>query len=222
MFSEQRSEMNEIITKIRAGRLTRRSFLERAAAIGLSSSAAVSLLEACGGSSNSSGGSGPAVSIVWQSEQDLTQTYKLLVDTFNKTVGSKQGIHVTWSPGPASTNDLLTKYFNMLRARNGSADVISIDIVYAAQFAASQWTKPITDSQWPVSEQQKYLPGPLQGCTYQGKIVAYRCWPVVLSHRRRQRRTSDLGRSDYYRAEERFKGQVWLRVAGSPVRGTCL
>jgi multiple sugar transport system substrate-binding protein len=49
---------------------------------------------------------------------------------------------------------------------------MSIDIVYPAQFAASQWTVPITDSQWPSSERAKYLPGPIQGCTYQGKIWA--------------------------------------------------
>jgi trehalose/maltose transport system substrate-binding protein len=172
MFSDQRSEMNEIIARIRAGRLTRRSFLERAVAVGLSSSAAVSLLEACGGSSNSSGGAGAAVNLVWQSEQDSSGAYQALVDTFNKTVGSKQGIHVTWNQGPSSTNDLLTKYFNMLRARNSSIDVMSVDIVYPAQLAASQWIKPITSSQWPTSEQQKYLPGPIQGCTYQGNLVA--------------------------------------------------
>ena len=55
MIPEQREVLDEIITKIRAGRLTRRSFLERAVAVGLSSSAAVSLLEACGGSTTSTG-----------------------------------------------------------------------------------------------------------------------------------------------------------------------
>ncbi len=46
---EAREALDEIIGKIRSGRLTRRSFLERAMAVGLSSTAAVSLLEACGG-----------------------------------------------------------------------------------------------------------------------------------------------------------------------------
>jgi multiple sugar transport system substrate-binding protein len=172
MIPEKRQALDEIITKIRSGRMSRRSFLERAAVIGISSSAAVSLLEACGGSSNSTGGNGAATNLVWESEQETTGTYKALTDTFNSTIGHQKGIHVTWQQGPSSTNDMLTKYTTMLRARNSSIDIMSLDIVYPAQFAASQWTKPITDSQWPSSERQKYQPGPIQGCTYQGKIWA--------------------------------------------------
>src|SRR2546423_15464749 len=56
MILEQGEVIDEIITKIRAGRMTRRTFLERAVAVGLSSSAAASLLEACSGTSNSTGG----------------------------------------------------------------------------------------------------------------------------------------------------------------------
>ncbi len=172
MLPDQRAALDDIVTKIRSGRLSRRSFLERALAVGLSSSAAVSLLEACGGSSNSTGGNGAATNIVWQSEQDPTPTYKGLAQTFNDTVGKQKGIHVTWQNGPSSTNDMLTKYINMLRARNSSIDVMSIDIVYPAQFADSQWTKEITDSQWPASDRANYLQGPIQGCTYQGKVWA--------------------------------------------------
>lgn len=172
MIPEQRDALDEIIVKIRSGRMTRRTFLERAATIGLSSTAAVSLLEACGGSSNSTGGNGAATNIVWQSENDTTNTYKDLADTFNQTTGKQKGIHVTWTQGPTSTNDMLTKYTTMLRARSHSIDIMSIDIVYPAEFAAQQWTQPITDSQWPSSQRQNYLQGPIQGCTYQGKLWA--------------------------------------------------
>ncbi|GCE18322.1 ABC transporter substrate-binding protein [Dictyobacter kobayashii] len=172
MIPEQREALDTIVTSIRSGRMTRRTFLERAMAAGLSGSVAVSLLEACGGSSDSSKGNGAATNIVWQSEQDSTMTYQKLTDTFNKSIGQQQGIHVTWNQGPSSTDDMLSKYTNMLRARNSSIDVMSIDIVYPAQFAASQWTRPITDSQWPASERSKYLPGPIQGCTFNGKIWA--------------------------------------------------
>jgi len=170
MIPEQREALDEIIVKIRAGRMTRRTFLERAVAVGLSSTAAVSLLEACGGGSG--GSSGGVTNIVWQSEQDTTNTYGALADTFNQTIGKQKGIHVTWKQGPSSTNDMLTIYNNMLRARSSSIDVMSIDVVYPAQFAASQWTKPITDAQWPASERDKYLQGPIKACTYQGKIWA--------------------------------------------------
>lgn len=172
MIPEQREALDEIIVKIRSGRMTRRTFLERAVAVGLSSTAAVSLLEACGGTSNNTGGNGATTNIVWQSEQDSSNTYSNLTKTFNQTIGNQKGIHVTWQQGPASTNDMLTTYNNMLRARSSSIDVLSLDVVYPAQFAASQWTKPITDSQWPSTERDKYLPGPIKACTYQGKIWA--------------------------------------------------
>ncbi|MBE3561260.1 MAG: ABC transporter substrate-binding protein [Ktedonobacteraceae bacterium] len=172
MIPEQSEALNEIITKIRSGRLTRRSFLERAVAIGLTSSAAVSLLEACGGTTNSTGGNGAATNVVWQSENETTNTYKDIADAFNNGIGKQKGIHVTWLQGPTSTNDMLTKYNNQFRARAKTPDIVSIDIVYQAQFAANQWTKPITDSQWPASEREKYLQGPIKGCTYQGKLWA--------------------------------------------------
>lgn len=172
MIAEQREALDEIITKIRAGRLTRRSFLERAVAVGLSSTAAVSLLEACGGTSNSSGGGGQTVNIVWKSEQDPTPTYQNLANAFNNSVGRQKGIHVTWQQGPANTDDLTTIYNNMLRARSSTIDVMSIDIIYPASFAANQWSKPITESQWPASERQKYLSAPMQGCTFNGQLWA--------------------------------------------------
>lgn len=187
MFPEQREVLDEIIVKIRAGRIKRRTFLERAMIAGLSSSAAISLLEACGGSSNSQGGNGAAKSLVWQSENDSTPTYKNLVDTFNKTVGQQKGIHVTWNNGPTGGGDeLLTKYTTALRARSSTMDVMSIDIIYPAQFGASEWTNPITDSQWPASERDKYLQGPIKGCTYQGKIWAapYRTDLGILYYRK--------------------------------------
>jgi multiple sugar transport system substrate-binding protein len=167
MFSEQRSEMDEIIKKMRNGRMNRRSFLERAGAIGLTSGAALSLLEACG----STTGNGSTVNLVWLSEQDATGTYVALVNEFNQTIGKQKGIHVT-SQQVVNTDDLLTRYTNMLRARNASVDIMSVDIVYPAQFAASQWTVPITETQWSSVERANYLPGPIQGCTYQGKLWA--------------------------------------------------
>jgi len=186
MLPEQREILDEIIVKIRSGRIKRRTFLERAVTVGLSSTAALSLLEACGGSSNSQGGNGAAKALVWQSENDTTTTYKDLTDTFNKTVGQQKGIHVAWNNGPSGGDELLTKYTTALRARSSSMDILSIDIIYPAQFGASEWTTPITDSQWPASERAKYLPGPVQGCTYKGKIWAapYRTDLGILYYRK--------------------------------------
>lgn len=169
MVPEQREALDEIIVKIRAGRMSRRTFLERAIAIGLTSSVAGSLLESCGGTSNSSGGNGQTTNIVWQTENDTSGTYPGIVDTYNKT--NKDGVHVTWHNGPSGTGDILTIYDNTLRARSSAIDVMSIDVVYPAEFASNGWTVDLT-SKWSASDRANYLPGPIQSCTYQGKVVA--------------------------------------------------
>ena len=172
MTPEKRNAFDEMIVKIRSGRISRRTFLDRAVTIGLSSAAAVSLLEACG--SPGSGGNGSVVNLVWQSEKDSTtpSVYQGLTTTFNNTIGKQKGIHVTWNQGPASTDDLLTKYVDMLRARSHAIDVMSIDVVYPSEFASNGWTQPITTTQWPTSDRANYLSGPIESCTYQGQLVA--------------------------------------------------
>ncbi len=166
MVPEQREALDEIVVKIRAGRITRRTFLERAIALGLTSSVAGSLLEACGGGG---GGSSGPTTIVWQTENDTSGTYPALVDAYNKS--NKDNVHVTWHNGPSSTDTMLTIYDNTLRARSGSIDVMSIDVVYPAEFASNGWILDLT-SKWPASDRANYLQGPILSCTYQGKVVA--------------------------------------------------
>jgi multiple sugar transport system substrate-binding protein len=166
MVPEQREALDEIIVKIRAGRMSRRTFLERAVAIGLTSSVAGSLLEACGGSASS--GSGGPTTIIWQTENDNSGTYPTIVDAFNK---SQKDVHVIWHNGPSDANSLITLYDTTLRARSASFDVMQIDVVWPAQFSSNGWTVDLT-SRWPASDRANYLQGPIKSCTYQGKIVA--------------------------------------------------
>jgi multiple sugar transport system substrate-binding protein len=168
MNPEQRDVLDEIVVKMRAGRISRRTFLERAVAVGLTSTVAGSLLEACGGGGGGSSSGGPTM-IVWQSENDTSGTYTALVDTYNKT--NKDNVHVVWHNGPTSTGDILTIYDNTLRARSSSIDVMSIDVVYPAEFASNGWTVDLT-SKWPASDRANYLQGPIKSCTYNGMVVA--------------------------------------------------
>lgn len=168
MMSEHYEVIDEAITKMRAGRMTRRTFLERTVAVGLTSSAAVSLLEACGGTSNSTGGNGQTVNITYM-ERDTNGVFAGLVNQFNK---QNNGVHVTYnSNAPADTGQLLTILTTMLRARGSSIDVFPMDIIWPPEFGANGWTIPL-DDKWPQSERAKYLPGPLEGCTYNGKLWA--------------------------------------------------
>ncbi len=168
MNLEQGEVIDEIIGKIRAGRMKRRTFLERAMAVGLSSSAAVSLLEACGGTSNSTGGNGQTVNINY-TEKDTNDVYAGLVKTFN---AQNKGVHVTYNNNaPNDTGQLLTILTTMLRARGSSIDVFPMDIIWPPEFGANGWTIPL-DDKWPASDRANYLPGPLQGCMYNGKLWA--------------------------------------------------
>jgi multiple sugar transport system substrate-binding protein len=168
MILEQGEVVDEIITKIRAGRINRRTFLERAVAVGLSSTAAVSLLEACGGTSNSTSGNGQTVNINYI-EKDTNGVFAGLVKTFNS---QNNGVHVNYnSNAPDDTGQLLTILTTMLRARGSSIDVMPMDIIWPPEFGANGWTVPL-DDKWPASDRANYLAGPLQGCTYNGKLWA--------------------------------------------------
>lgn len=168
MILDQGEVIDEIITKIRAGRMSRRTFLERAVAVGLSTSVAASLLDACGGTSNSATGSGQTVNINYI-EKDTNGVLAGLVGKFNAL---NNGVHVTYnSNAPSDTGQLLTILTTMLRARSSSIDVFPMDIIWPPEFGANGWTVPL-DNYWPKSDQANYLPGPLQGCTYNGKLWA--------------------------------------------------
>jgi len=165
MRVEHRGVMDELITRMRAGRVTRRSFLEGALAIGLTSASALSLLESCGSTQTSD-----LISLVWQGEHDASGTYQRLVDLFNQ---SHQGrIHVSLQLGPDGTNDLITIERNMLNAQNAAVDIFSVDIIYVAEFAQRQWLQPISEDQWPQRERDHYFAPPLHACTFDGLLWA--------------------------------------------------
>ncbi len=165
----QRQFLDEMVRLTRSGRMKRRTFLERALALGLTSSAASSLLAACGGSGDSVGGNGAALNIVWRSELEPAGVYPKLVERFNQS--NRDGIHVTFLHSPIDSARLHSIFLNMLSVRSSDIDVISMDIIWPAEFALNQWLSPITD-RWSVSERDKYLPGPIQGCTLGGQIWA--------------------------------------------------
>ena len=164
MLSEQRELLDESLLKIRAGRMVRRSFLECAIRVGLSSSAAISLLEACAGSSNSTHGNGSATNVFWTSEPGVSFLYQKLVDTFNKS--NRDGVHVTYIEGRVNLGFI---YRLMFQARAHTTDILSLDVVWPLEFGAANWLVPL-EERWSSSERVQYFPGPLQTCTYEGKL----------------------------------------------------
>jgi multiple sugar transport system substrate-binding protein len=168
MLPEQRSAFAAMCAKLRAGRISRRTFLARAATIGFSTTAAASLLESCSGL-----GGMPAkatIYLVWQSEFDITKAYHDLVDTFNRT--NMDNIHVSIQSVQAGTNDLTTIERNVLKAQSAAIDIFSIDVTTVAEFASQNWIIPISEQQWPLQERANYLTSALNACTFKGQLWA--------------------------------------------------
>lgn len=153
---------------------TRRDFCKGVMSVGVAGSTLIPLLASCDIASSSAddgkpspvADTGPA-SIVWQTEHDDIGTYSSLADTFNAV--NKHGIHVTVrdTSGERTHNDLV----DMLNAKQGNPDVVSMDVIWTEEFARKGWVMPL-DKLWPVNERQGYLSTPLAGSTYQGQLWA--------------------------------------------------
>lgn len=162
MSPKRRMALDEIIMKFRKGRVSRRTFLERVLAVGLTSAAALTLLESCGESRS-------ATYLVWQSEFDNSGVYQDLVKRFNSL---QKDVHVVLQIGAPATDDLVTMERNMFLAKSVSVDIFSVDIIYVSEFASHGWLEPISEKQWPISERKKYLSQPIDACTFNKQLWA--------------------------------------------------
>jgi multiple sugar transport system substrate-binding protein len=140
-------------------RMSRRDFLKMSGA-GLAG-ATVLGAASCGGGGGSSG------DLIFSMGPDDTGTLPDLIDRFNKQ--HKGEFQVKYREMPSDTG----QYFDQLRtefqAGGGEIDVIGGDVIWPAQFAAQGWIVDFSD-RMPESEQSKYLPGPIESLTYDGKI----------------------------------------------------
>jgi multiple sugar transport system substrate-binding protein len=96
---------------------------------------------------------------------DAQGTMAALIKKFNEQSDFK----VTHRVMPADTGTYFDKLRTQLQAGSGGIDVIGGDVIWPAQLAANGWIVDMTDK-FPESEQQKFLEGPLQSVTYDGKV----------------------------------------------------
>src|SRR5215467_614098 len=89
---QQRDELDKLVDGFTQGNLSRRAFLQRATALGLSLSVAGSILAACGPSSNSAPTSVSLLS-VWTGEEQAS--FKAVVAPFTQKTGIKVNITAT-------------------------------------------------------------------------------------------------------------------------------
>ncbi|GAB4335573.1 MAG: ABC transporter substrate-binding protein [Candidatus Abyssubacteria bacterium] len=78
-------------------------------------------------------------------------------------------IAINFIEGPASTNTRESQYATSLMAQDPMYDLIYMDVVWVAKFAAAGWIVPL-DDRFPLEEREKYLPGDIKAGVYDGHI----------------------------------------------------
>lgn len=160
-------------TRISAG--TSRRAVLGAAAIGTSSAA----LAACGGSGGGDGsdgggdgGSGPTVDfeqrgpITLARGKDTTGQLKEFLDRWN---GEHPDEEVTLIELPESADEQRAQMINNAQAKSDAYTIVSLDVVWTAEFAANQWVAELPKDKFPLDD---LLPGAVATATYFDRLYA--------------------------------------------------
>ncbi len=141
--------------------VSRRGFLKMG---GLAGAAVLGggLAAGCGGGESSGG----AVEIVLGFIPDEAGGLQTLLDRFNKQ--NKGEIQVKWRQMPASSAEFFEQMQAELQSGRSSMDVIAGDVVWPAQFAATDYILDLSD-RFTQKMQGDYLEGPVQAVQYEGK-----------------------------------------------------
>ncbi|CAN5861745.1 ABC transporter substrate-binding protein [soil metagenome] len=143
--------------------INRRDFLK----MGAAGAAGVSLLgvAGCGGGGGGQG-EGP-VEFTLAMGPDRSGSRDKLMEKFNKQNEAKY--KVNYREAPSDTG----QYFDQLRtefqAGQTNIDLIGGDVIWPAQFAANGWIIDLSD-RFAESERSKFLKGPIDANTFEGKI----------------------------------------------------
>jgi multiple sugar transport system substrate-binding protein len=156
------TERNEGSGAFAGRKLNRRDFLKMSGA-GLAGAALL-------GASGCGGGGGGSGNITFSmGPDDPNKTYTKLIDKFNKqNKGSFQVVHREM---PADTGLYFDKLRTEFQAGGGGIDVIGGDVIWPIQFAAQGWVQDLSEN-FPASEQNKFLPAPIEASIYEGAIYA--------------------------------------------------
>jgi multiple sugar transport system substrate-binding protein len=146
----------------------------RIAVIGVAAATVAGLATACSSSSNSSssggsgssggGGTGP---ITYVQGKDNNGVVPGLVSRWNALHPNEK---VTVKQQSDSADDQLQDDQQHFQAKDPSYDVVSVDVVWTAQFAAKQWLQPLT-GQYAI-DTSAMVPPTVKAATYNGTLYA--------------------------------------------------
>jgi multiple sugar transport system substrate-binding protein len=98
---------------------------------------------------------------------------EVMRDAFDRFEKANPGIKITPQLGGA-TSDLQAQYLNtVLSAKDSTLDVLMLDVIRPAQFAATGWTLPLNQTVGdPAAFLKQYLPAYAEADMVDGKLVA--------------------------------------------------
>lgn len=143
------------------------------AACGGTSSAAPAASPAASGSAapaaSSAAPAGDATVVRFSFDQGVGEVTQKIVDKFNE---SQDKVFVETVILPQDANVVHDDFVNKLASGDTSVDVMAVDVVYVAEFAAAGWLEDL-GQYFDAAKQSEYLPGTIEGATYEGKLVAF-------------------------------------------------
>lgn len=127
----------------------------------------------CGGGGDDSGGTPKAEkatqakasgNVTWCIGKDTTGSFSTVVDNFNK---ANPKAHAKLIELPTSADDQRRLQVQRLRAKSSECDVLGMDVIWTAEYAASGWLYDLTQV---VDEHEgEFIPSTVETTDYEGK-----------------------------------------------------
>lgn len=132
----------------------------------------VGLISGCASSGQTNGNAdkkdGEPTTITWAVFKDPTPAVDKLVEEFEK---KNPDIKVNLQILPAGSDKIHTALVTSLGAQDDSIDIVSLDIIWPAEFASADWIVPL-DKYFKKENREGFLKGPMEGVTYKDKVYA--------------------------------------------------
>jgi trehalose/maltose transport system substrate-binding protein len=119
-------------------------------------------LSACGGSSGSDD------ELILGATPDYESIIKPMIARWNK---QSDGPKATVRMYPADTGQYFDRLRTQFQAGDSDLDLFPGDVAWPAQFATNGWIADLSE-RFPESEREKFIPGAIEGDTYDGKVWA--------------------------------------------------
>ncbi|AYG04030.1 ABC transporter substrate-binding protein [Gryllotalpicola protaetiae] len=139
------------------------------AGLAIASAAALSLVGCSGGGggSNSSSGGNDRGPITYVQGKDNNNVIRPLIDKWNTAHPKEKVTLKEQSDNADQQHDDLVQHF---QAKDSGYDVVSVDVVWTAEFAAKGWLQPLTGSY--KLDTSKLLPATVNSATYNNTLYA--------------------------------------------------